>query len=75
MSLAAPSPVAAIAPAFAQMKKLLFQPFTMESLLESGAILDVLRKRRLADPTRCRSGRQYLIRLAGMLSKLSKTQL
>ena len=48
-----------------------FFTIAMGSLLESGAILDVLRKRRLADPTRCRNGRHYLICLAGMLRRLA----
>ena len=42
----------------------------MGSLLECGALLDVLSRRRLADPVRCANGRLYLIRLAGMLYHL-----
>ena len=48
-----------------------FFTIAMGSLLESGALLDVLRKRRLADPLRCCNGRNYLIRLAGMLKRLT----
>jgi four helix bundle protein len=48
-----------------------FFTIAMGSLLECSAILEVLRRRRIADPIRCRNGRLYLIRLAGMLSRLA----
>ena len=41
------------------------------SLLESAALLEVIRHRGIAEATRCRNGRLYLIRLAGMLSRLA----
>ena len=49
-----------------------FFTIAMGSLLESGAMLEVLLRRRLADPTRCRNGRLYLIHLCRMLSRLAK---
>ena len=48
-----------------------FFTIAMGSLLECGAILDVFLRRRIADPTRCRNGRLYLIHLARMLSRLT----
>jgi four helix bundle protein len=48
-----------------------FFTIAMGSLLECSAILEVLRRRRISDPTRCRNGRLYLIHLAGMLSQLA----
>jgi four helix bundle protein len=48
-----------------------FFTIAMGSLLECGAILDVLHLRQIADPTRCRNGRLYLIHLARMLSRLA----
>jgi four helix bundle protein len=48
-----------------------FFTIAMGSLLESSAILEVLRLRRIADPTRCRNGRLYLIHLARMLTRLA----
>ena len=49
-----------------------FFTIAMGSLLECGALLEVLRRRRISDPVRCRNGRVYLIHLAGMLNGLSK---
>ncbi len=43
------------------------------SLLESGAMLEVLLRRRISDPTRCRNGRFYLIHLSRMLSGLARS--
>ena len=48
-----------------------FFTIAMGSLLECGALLDLLRLRRIADSVRCRNGRVYLIRLAGMLARLA----
>jgi four helix bundle protein len=47
----------------------------MGSLLECGALLDVLLRRRIADPVRCRNARLYLVHLARMLSRLAGTPL
>jgi four helix bundle protein len=41
------------------------------SLLESAALLEVIRHRGIAEATRCRNGRLYLIRLSAMLSSLA----
>jgi four helix bundle protein len=51
-----------------------FFTIAMGSLLESGAMLEVLLRRRLADPVRCRNGRLYLIHLSRMLSRLAGPQ-
>ncbi len=51
-----------------------FFTIAMGSLLESGAMLEVLLRRRIADPTRCRNGRLYLIHLSRMLSRLAGPQ-
>ena len=42
------------------------------SVYECAAILDVLRLRRLASPERCAHARDYAIRIAQMLAKLSE---
>ena len=41
------------------------------SVYESASILDVLRLRRLASPERCARARDYAVRIAQMLSRLS----
>ncbi len=43
----------------------------MGSLLECGAMLEVLLRRGIADPTRCRNGRFYLIHFSRMLARLA----
>jgi four helix bundle protein len=51
-----------------------FFTIAMGSLLECGALLDLLRIRRISDAVRCRNGRLYLIHLAAMLSRLAGPQ-
>jgi four helix bundle protein len=48
-----------------------FFTIAMGSLLECGAMLEVLLRRRISDPVRCRNGRLYLIHLSRMLSRLA----
>jgi four helix bundle protein len=42
------------------------------SVYESAAILDVLRLRKIAQPSRCLNARNYAVRIAQMLGKLAR---